>query len=42
MKNNRHFTDILFEEFDYFDDEVDNILTEDLDTMLKYYNNLQN
>ena len=42
MKNNRHFTDALFEEFDYFDDEVNNILTEDLDTMLKYYNNLQN
>ena len=42
MKNNRYFIDALFEEFDYFDDEVDNILTEDLDTMLKYYNNLQN
>ena len=42
MKNNRYFIDALFGEFDYFDDEVDNILTEDLDTMLKYYNNLQN
>lgn len=42
MRNNRHFTDALFEEFDYFNDEVDNLLTEDLDTMLKYYNNLQN
>ncbi len=42
MKNNRHFTDALFEEFDYFNDEIDNILTEDLDTMLKYCNNLQN
>lgn len=42
MKNNKHFTDALFEEFDFFNDEVDNLLTEDLDTMLKYYNNLQN
>lgn len=39
MKNNRHFTDALFEEFDYLNDDL---LTEDLDTMLKYYNNLQN
>lgn len=42
MKNNRHYTDALFEEFDFFNDEVDSLLTEDLDTMLKYYNNLQN
>lgn len=39
MKNNRHFTDALFEEFDYLNDDL---LTEDLDTMLKYYNNWQN
>ena len=42
MKNNRHYTDALFEEFDFFNNEVDNLLIEDLDTMLRYYNNLQN
>lgn len=42
MKNNKHFTDALFEEFEYFNNEVDSVLTEDLDTMLNYYKNLQN